>query len=297
MRVNPNIQPVVLAGINASESSLQNSLQAVSTGLRVNLPSDDPTASAALVQNSLASANVDQYTKNVQAALGQAQLADSVLTSVVSLLTQAITLGTQGANGTVNAANRSSIATQVQGILSSVVASANTTYQGIAIFSGTATSSVAFKPDSASPTGYTYQGNSNSNQISAGDNLQVQVSQPGDAIFTSPSASVLGSLNELVVTLQTGSSSDIGAATGAVTSALNYVSAQHVLFGTSINQLNSQEAFLGQETVSLSAQANALVGVDPVKAAENLAQAQVHNSAVLAAAAKVLPTSLLDYLK
>jgi flagellin-like hook-associated protein FlgL len=40
-----------------------------------------------------------------------------------------------------------------------------------------------------------------------------------------------------------------------------------------------------------------LVGIDLATAATNLSQAQLNNSTVLAAAAKVMPQTLLDYLK
>jgi flagellar hook-associated protein 3 FlgL len=297
MRVFSNIEPDVLAGIQQSSAAVQTALQQVSTQQRVNLPGDDPTASALLVQNLAENNNVDQYTKNANAALGQAQTADSVLTSVVSLLTQAVSLGTQGANGTNTPANRQVNATQVQGILASVASEANTTYQGVAIFGGTATPTVAFVADTSSATGYAYKGDSGINQVQVGDNLQVQVNISGDKLFTNPTASVLGSLSQLANALQSGSITDIGNATKAVTTALNYLSAQHGIYGNTVNQLTAQETFLGQEKVTLSTQATSLIGIDPATALENLAQAQAHNSAVLAAAAKVLPTTLLDYLK
>ena len=295
MRVSSDFEPTILAGIQQSEASLQTAFSQVSTGQRVNLPGDDPTASALMVQNLEQSSNDDQYTKNASAALGQAQTADSVLSSVNGLLTQAVSLGTEGANGTNSSANLQSIAAQVQGILASVVSDANTTFAGVAVFAGTAQTTSAFVANGSG--GYTYQGDSGVNQVQVGDNLQVQVNVPGDQLFTSSTANVLGSLGQLVTALQGGSSSDIGAATASVSSALNYLSAQHSVYGNSINQLNAQESFLGQETITLSTQATSLIGVDPAKAAENLAQAEAQNSAVLAAAAKVLPTTLLDYLK
>ncbi len=295
MRVSSNLEPNILAGIQGSEAALQTALQQVSTGQRVSVPGDDPTASALMVQNLEQSGNGDQYTKNASAAQGQVQTADAVLSQMNTLLTQAVSLGTEGANGTNTAANRQTIAAQVQGILASIVSYANTTYAGVAVFAGTAQTTAAFVPNGSG--GYAYQGDSGVNQVQVGDNLQVQVNVPGDQLFTNASASVLGSLGQLATALQSGSSADIGTATAAVSSALNYLSAQHSVYGNSINQLNAQEAFLGQEKITLTAQASNLVGIDYATAAENLAQAEARNSAVLAAAAKVLPQTLLDYLK
>ncbi len=297
MYVSSNLEPDVLAGIQASEASLQIALQQVSTGQRVTLPSDDPSAAAAMVQVNAASDADDQYTANGNAALGATQTADSVLTSVVSLLTQAVSIGTEGANGTESATNRQSLASEVQGILSNVVSEANTTYQGVPIFAGTATPDAAFVADSISPSGYSYQGNSDVNQVQVGASLQVPVNVPGDQLFLNSNASVLDSLSQLATALQSGSSSDVANATTSISAALNFVTAQHASYGSSIDQIQSQETFLGQEKITLSTQATNLIGVDSATAAENLAQAEAQNSAVLAAAAKVLPTTLLDYLK
>lgn len=296
MRVNPNMLPDVLSGLQQSQTTLNAALQEVSTGKRVQVPSDDPAASANMVQNTIDTKNVDQYTQNVSSVLAMVQTADSTLSSVVSSLTQAVTLGVQGANGTTNATNQQDIATQVQGILASVVSDANTSYQGTYLFGGTANTAVPYTADATSASGYKYNGNSGVNSVAVGDSLSVQSNLPGNQIFSDPSNNVLGSLAALVSALQSGNTATIKTATDAVSSALSFVSSQRVFYGNTETQLNSQETYLQQETVSLTSQATSLVGIDMATAATDLAQAQTANSAALAAAAKVLPTTLLNYL-
>jgi flagellar hook-associated protein 3 FlgL len=297
MRINPNINDAVNSAIEQSQQAVTNAFEQVSTGQRVNQPSDDPAASAAYIQLQAQSADVDQYTANASSALSQAQLSDSVITSVVSLLNQAITLGTEGANSTSSATDRQSIATEVQGILSNVVGLANTTFQGVSLFGGTASGQAAFVADPTSPTGYTYQGNGNVNQVQVGSALSVQASVPGSTLFENSSGSVLGALSGLATALESGTSAQIGTATTAVTTALNYVTSQHAVFGNAVNQLNSQETYLSQETVTLTSQVQSLVGISAATAAENLTQAETANSSVLAAAAKVIQNTLLNYLQ
>jgi flagellin-like hook-associated protein FlgL len=70
-----------------------------------------------------------------------------------------------------------------------------------------------------------------------------------------------------------------------------------VPFDDTISQLNSQESYLSQETVTLTTNQTALVGVNMANAATNLAQAETDNEATLAAAAKVMPETLLSYLQ
>ena len=296
MRVDPNMVPDMLAAIQQSELSLQTALQQVSTGKSVTIPSDNPAAEANMVQNTIETANVDQYTQNVSSVLSTVQTADSALSAVVTSLTQAVSLGTEGANGTNSAANQQAIATQVQGILSSVVSLANSSCQGSYVFGGTASTTQPYTADSSSASGYAYKGNDDVNSVQVGDQLSVQSNLPGSQIFSNSSNNVLGSLSSLVTALQSGSTSAISTAINAVSSALGYVTQQRVVYGNAESQLNAQETYLQQETVNLSSQATSLVGVDMATAATALSQAETDNNAALAAAAKVVPNTILSYL-
>ena len=296
MRVNPNMVPDLLADMQQSQTAVNTALQEVATGKRVTVPSDDPAASADMVQNTIETANVDQYTQNVSSMLSMVQTADSSLGSVVTSLTQAISLGTEGANGTNNASNLQAIATQVQGILQSVVLQANASYQGTYLFSGTETSSAPYTASSSSSSGYAYNGNNDVNSVAVGDDLNVQVNVPGSQIFSNSSADVLGSLSTLVTALQSGDATAIGNATTAISAALSNVSQQRVFYGNAESQLNSQETYLQQETVNLTSQQSSLVDVNEAQAATDLSQAETANNAAEAAAAKVLPDTLLNYL-
>jgi flagellar hook-associated protein 3 FlgL len=297
MRVNPNFEPTVVAGIEQTEQSLQTADEQVATGLRVQDPSDDPAAAAALVGNQTETANVDQYTTNADTLQSLSEAGSSTLNSINTLLTQAISLGTEGANGTLTTVQQQIIASQVQSILTDVVSAANTSYAGTSLFGGTANPSQAFVADASSPTGYSYQGNTGVNTVQVGADETVQANIPGSTLFTNPDANVLGSLSELVTALQNGHITDIGNATDAVSTAQSYLTSQQVILSNTTSQVESQETYLSQETLTLSSQENTLIGIDPASAAENLANAEEQNSAALAAAAKVLPVSLLSYLQ
>ena len=86
----------------------------------------------------------DSFTQSSSMVTGQLQVADSALGSVVSQLTQAISLATSANNGTMNASDVKSIGSQISGILDEVQSLANTSYQGQYIFSGGQTSTAPF---------------------------------------------------------------------------------------------------------------------------------------------------------
>jgi flagellar hook-associated protein 3 FlgL len=297
MRVNPNIVPDVLAGIYATQSQEQEALLQLSTGKRVNVPSDNPLAAALMIGNQDQSSRTDQYLQNIDSLTAQMQTADSALSSVVTALNQAISLGVEGGTGTSTTANRQEIASNIQGIQAQILQLANTEVGGSFLFAGTNTTSTPYELDSTSASGVVYKGNNGTNTVGIAQGLNVQTNLPGDQIFQNSNGDVFGSLQALLTALQSGTSTDIQNATTSLRDAYNNVTAQRVFYGNVENQLNSTQTFLNQEQVNLKSQENDLIGADQTKAATDLTQATTAHDAVLAAAAKMLPTSLLDYLK
>lgn len=297
MRVDSNQSAALVADMQNSQDVLSAAVNQLASGKRVATPTDDPAAFGADVRSLAASAAVDRYTSNADAVVSRAQMADSALSSVVTSLTQAVSIGTEGANGSLTTANHAALVTQVQGLLANVLAQANLSYQGRSLFSGTSTPAAVFTAASSSASGYIYNGNSGVNQTAIGDGLNVTTNVPGDQIFLSASGNVLGSLNSLAAALGSGTTADIATATSAVSAAIAHIGQQRVVYANVTNQAQAQESYLSQETLSLTSQQSALTGIDLSTAATNLTQAQTAHSAILAVAAKVLPVSLLDYLK
>jgi flagellar hook-associated protein 3 FlgL len=297
MRLNPNMTPYMLSAIQRVQQEQADALQQIATGKRVNVPSDDPAAAAALVENHNRSDLVDQYTQNGNTLLGIMQTADSVLSTVVGEVSQAVSVGVEGANGTLSDANREILAQQVQGILDSVVSQANTAYRGMYLFAGTASTTVPFTASTTAPSGYQYDGNDNVNSVAIGDGYQVQVNLPGDQLFQQPGADLLGSLQQMVTALRVGDSATIETATNQLRTALDHITQERAFYGTVTNQINDQETYLQNESVNIKSEENTLVGVDLASAATRLSQAQTAMQATLAATARVLPQTLLDYLQ
>ncbi len=297
MRINPNFTPSLLEDLWQVQAEAQNDIEELATGKRVNLPSDDPSAAAADVQNQALQAANDQYLQNTTNLEGMLQTADSTLSSVVTSLNQAISLGVQGGNGDLSAAQQQAIAQQVADIQSQVVQLANTSYQGSYLFGGTATQTAPFALDSSQPAGVTYNGNSGVNTVEISQGEKMQTNLPGSQLFEESGGSVMGSLQQLVSALQSGNSDSIAAATTQVNDALSYLSQQRIFYGSAVSQLTANQSFLQSEQVSLQTQDNSLVGADTATVATNLAQAQTAQTATLEAIAQAIPQSLLNYLK
>ena len=189
----------------------------------------------------------DSFTQSSNLVTGQLQVADSALGSVVSELTQAISLATSANNGTMNASDVQSIGNQISGILDEVQSLANTSYQGQYIFAGGQTSAAPFSTStSTSPAVTSYNGDENVNYLQLPNGQKIQLNVPGDQIFlggggNSGAASVFATLNALVADYASGTVNTGQAVsdTEALNSALNYVSQQRVTLDNSMTQLST----------------------------------------------------------
>ncbi len=245
--------------------------------------------------NDAQTAQVDQFQSNISSVQGLLQVGDSTMSSVVNLMTQAISLGVEGSNGTFSGSDRQAVASQMTGILQQMVGLANATYQGNYIFAGTDTQTAPFTLDPAAADGVTYNGNTdvNSVQLSTGQSLAINV--PGSQLFQNASGDVFGALNQMITALQSGTGFD--AANTALENAFNAVNAQRVFYGNGGAELNTVTSFLSQEKVELTSQQTNLIGADLGAVASNYSQAEVQQQALLAASGKILGQStLFDYL-
>jgi flagellar hook-associated protein 3 FlgL len=297
MQINPNPLPDLLAALAQNQQQINTDLEQISTGFSVNQPSDDPSAAALLVQNANQTAQADQYLRSIGSVQAELQSADSALGSVTSALTQAITLGTEGANGTLNSSDRAQIAVEVQGIQSQLVNLANLTYQGNYVFAGTDTQTAPYVLDSSSPSGVSYQGNSEVNSITLGDNFTVQTNLPGSQLFSSSGTDVFQAIQDLITNLQANNTSGISSAVTEISSASASLSAQSVFYGNAISQLNSQQTYLNSQTTQLAQQQNTIGGANLPSAISNLESEQVSQQATLEAIAQTQQTDLFNYLK
>jgi flagellar hook-associated protein 3 FlgL len=293
MRVNPNQWSTMLENLNQVTQAENQAMQEVSTGKKLNQPSDDPAGMAMLIQNRAAQSDCDQYQQNITTVRATLQTADSALSSVITSLTRAITLGTEGGSGTVSSANRTALADEVGAIRDQLLSLANSTFNGSYIFGGAQTSKPPFALDSSDPSGVKYQGDSVTRQVPTGDGATITASKPGDALFVN-SNNVFGAIQDLMSALQSGTGID--AATQSVRAAFDHVSAERMFYGTTMQQLDSQANYQSSSKLQLQTEENNLSGVDLAEAISRLTNAENARNATLAATSQIGHTSLLDYL-
>ena len=295
LRVDPDLYQTVLQGIEQLQQSENNDLEQMSSGRQFNNLSDDPAAVSELVLNNAQTSNVDEYLQNVSTLQNGLQVADSTLSSVVTALTQAISLGVQGANGTLNASDMQSLATEVSGIKSQILALANTTYDGDYLFAGTAVTTQPFTEDSSSASGVTYNGNGSTNSVQIGDGEYIPVNLSGSQVFTPTGSDVFAALQALVTALQNGG--DVADATTQLQQVFNRFNTQRTFYGATLSRLQSTQDYLNQEKLGLASAQDNIESADMSSVISNYTQTETALDASYEAAGQISHMTLLDYLQ
>ena len=295
MRVDPFYVTNLVASLDQAQANGQQFSSELSSGVSINSLSQNPVGAG---QNVLLLNQIqqdDSFTQSSNLVTGQLQVADSALGSVVTNLTQAISLATRANNGTLNASDVKSIANQISGILNEVQSLANTSFQGQYIFDGGQTSAAPFTTSTAtSPAVTTYNGDQGVNYLQSPNGQKIQLNVPGDQIFMGTGAnSVFGALNSLIADYSSGAADTNQSVkdTVALGTALGYVSQQRVTIDNSMTQITAASEAVTNVQTQLTTAQTALMQADIPTISTQLSLAETQQTALMDVIAQLNSTS------
>jgi len=280
-------------------SSVENKLTGeLSSGLRVSELQDDPVAVAQSARFASAIAKDDTYVQTASSETSKMQVADTTLGEVVTQLTTALSLAVQGNDGTLNAANRASVAQQLTGIRDQVLSLANTSYQGEYLFGGSQGATQPFTLDtSTTPATATYNGDTNLQYIETPSGQKIQTNMPGSGLFGGATGA-FAALNQLIADVSGGASSaTLTADTDALKGSISQVSSQRSVLDTSLSMVQTTSTYFQTQVAQLTVQQSSLVAADPASVASQLSSAETQHQALLSVMSAVGKTDLFDYLQ
>lgn len=154
----------------------------ISSGNRLNRPSDDPTAAAQILRLDQAIAATDQYQRNADMAKNRLTLEESTLKNVQDTLLRVREIAVQGANSTLSDTDRLALAQEVEERLQELVGLANTRDANQEyLFAGY---KVNTKPFAIAADGnYIYSGDHGERALQISTGRQIQDSDAGNDVF------------------------------------------------------------------------------------------------------------------
>lgn len=214
----------------------------LSTGRRINAPSDDPSAAVRILDYTEALSKLAQFQRNAEAARARLDQEESALIGIGNLLQRVRELAVQGNNDTNNTQDRASIAQEIRQHIDSFLQLANTQdANGEYLFSGFATNTVAFTHDGAGT--FTYNGDTGQRMARIGENREVAMGDPGIE-FMNLAANAGGTTNigrvlyDLTVNLEAGNGD--ANALADLDTAIDRLSTVRAKIGARINAVDEQ---------------------------------------------------------
>lgn len=175
-----------LQGIN---SNLVDTQQQISTGKRVNKPSDDPVAAARILKLDQQLRRVETYERNANLADNRLKQEESALSSSVDIIQRVRELTVQAGSSSLSNNDRQSISAELKERLGQLANIANTRdASGEYIFSGFQGKTPAFAQTTAGE--WQYQGDEGQRVLEIDDGVTVPISDHGKGIFVDVPAAI-----------------------------------------------------------------------------------------------------------
>lgn len=290
-----------LTSVETGLNRMSQAQSQLSTGKRINRPSDDPTGTTTALRARAAVAQQAQFQRNAQDGVAWVTTVDSAVRGASSQVQRAYTLAVQAANtGSNGATAEAAIADEIDQIKQGLLSLSNTTYLGRPVFGGTTTGGAAFSADASGTVTYVGNGDQAGGAVNrrVGVSTVVRVDSDGTAVFGSNGANVFDHLDQLSAALRanpadatqiqtsitalqgdlarlSGAAADEGARMNQITQASNVASANQLAMQKT--QSDVEDVDVAEATITLQTQTNAY-------------------QAALMAVSKTSQRSLLDFL-
>lgn len=281
-----------VGALQAGIGRLAKLQEQMSTGRVLNRPSDSPTDTTSAMRIRSSMADVKQYGRNASDGNGWLSQIDSALTSAGDQVMRARDLALQGANqGVAGQTARDALASEVDQIRGGLIDAANTTYLGRPVFGG-----VTAGPKAYDATG-TYIGTPGAVNRTISEGTSIQVDVDGQNAFGPTGNSVFDHLTALSNALRGGNQAGISASITALNADRDAMLTAQTEVGSRQIRVESAIQASQDNELKLSTSLSNVENADLPKVIVDLQMQQVAYQASLAATAKVMQPSLLDFLR
>ncbi|MCU0411706.1 MAG: flagellar hook-associated protein FlgL [Bacteroidetes bacterium] len=295
MRVTENhLATQYLNNVQNTRQRVADLQSKIASGKRVLKPSDDPRATDGILRfQALLEAN-EQYQRSNADGQSFLQATSETLGSISDSL-----LGLKGllvrANNSANIETLPSFATSADAILGDLVDMANTRFNGKYIFGGTNTLERPFTLDAAR-TAVTANPNGIDGIIAypVGEGITQQSNIPGDEAFQGTTLfDTIIRIRDAMAAGTIPTAADID----EVSAQLDYMLTKAGKAGMFVNTMTANEAFLASQETQLRSLLSIEQDTDVAEAITEMKRGELMLDAALNTMARILPKSLLDFLR
>ena len=281
------ISTTALRGLQGNLSRVQHLQQQLSSGKQISTPSDDPSGTAAAMTMRSQRAASDQYLRNIDQVNGRLGVTDTTLTTLSDRIRSVRETMVASRNGALSTDARAALAKQVDALREEITSLYNTTYLDRPIFGGSVQGQAALDLTGAY----------------IGDNAPVTARISRDAVVRTD-VTGLEAAADVLPALLTQISADITSTAGATSADFTQLDAamstvQRALgdVGARQSRVDATRSIVDSQRLDFTGRISAVEDIDLPKTIMDLQAQQVGYQAALGSAAKMMQSSLMDYLK
>jgi flagellar hook-associated protein 3 FlgL len=261
----------------------------LSTGRRINKPSENPTGIVESLRLSTRLRENAMFQQNVEDAKSWLTTTDEALASLTTALQRVYELTVEGANGTFDTEEREAICAEVKEIINEIGVIANTTHGDRYIFGGTNTMQ---KPYDAG----VWQHNTKFINYEIGVGVEIPINLTAQEVFVD--SGVFTALQNIVTYLENNDTQALSEnAIGPLQDSIDQVLACRSKVGASVNRLEMTKARLEEQEINFSNLQAEVDGVDPAWVIMQLKEQENVYRASLSVGARVIMPTLVDFLR
>jgi flagellar hook-associated protein 3 FlgL len=284
-----------LTDLSAGYERLATTQHQMSTGKRIARSSDDPTLAGAAMTLRSSVSRYDSYDRSLSDSKGWLGAADGALTSALERLNRAkeITVRASNSGGLSDPSARQAFVAELTSIRDDLLGLANTSFEGRSVFAGT----VAGPAYDATGT---FLGNQSAVLRDVDPHTTVQVNTSAFAAFGDPAAAggdIFAVISRLNTAITNKDDVALAAAHSDLDTAVTRLGSATVTVGARGAQMENVEIRNANERQRLQGLLSDTEDVDLAQVMVDLKSRENAYQAALQVASRVLPQSLVDFLR
>lgn len=261
----------------------------VSSGKRLNLPSDSPVDVVNALRYRQGISETQQYVNNVQDARDWLNATDSAIDKATQMIHRVRELAVTGASNTLPPEAFNALSEEIRQIREEMIQVGNISHGDRYIFSGFQTRTPAYDSNG------NYLGGPNTDQIlrEIGPGVTMRINLVGSDVL-SP---LISDLNTLATNLQNADSVAVGNGLTSLDTQIDNLLQYRAQVGAKVNRLNWAENRFQDVDLSLKQLQSGVEDTDIAQMALQLAREENAYQVSLASAARIMQSTLLDFLR
>lgn len=287
----------MLRSLQGSNERLDKLQEQLSTGRRLNRPSDDPVGISRSLKYSRDLSENEQYTRNIQDAASFLDATDTALDGINKIMLRLKEISVYGSNDSLPPQSRTALAQETDQLLGQLVELGNSSFGGRYLFAGEDVLTSPYTTVGLPVNNVTYNGNNGKLNVELAPRITDYINYTGEEIFGLNANDIFDHTIQLRDQLSACNMAGIQAAQGLLENDFDNLLMRRSEVGAKSNKLELALNRMQGNYTNVNQQIANNDDTDIAQATMQLKLEENVYKSALAVGARIIPPSLVDFLQ